>query len=330
MSKTLIVDISHHQPSNKIDWEKAAKEVALFIIRVQYGSRTIDREYKNHVENCKKYGIPFAHYAYGCFVSVDDAKIEAIDFLKRIDQEAKFLVLDTENDTISACGTKDVAEASQTFIDLCRDAGYKTGFYVSHHLYKSHGLDKVNADFLWIPRYGINDGTPDKKPDYACDLWQYTEKGKVSWYGGFLDLNKTNGSKPLDWFIGGEVEKKEVKKEVKKATPKKQVKSSSYGVYTIERGDSLSVLAKKFKTTIKRLQDLNGIPNADKIFQGQKIKYDLKGSSATSQKKYYTIKSGDALSIIARNNGTSIKQLQSWNNIKDEDVIYAGQKIRVK
>lgn len=216
MAKTLIVDVSHHQPSNKIDWKKAAAEVAFFIIRVQYGSSTIDRQYKEHVANCKKYGIPFGHYAYGLFVSIDDAKVEARDFLNRIDKDAKFLVLDTENDTIDSCGSKDVAAASQAFIDVCKAAGYKTGFYVSHHLYKSHGLNNVKSDFLWIPRYGTNDGTANKKPDFPCELWQYTERGKVSWYPNFIDLNKLNGSKTIDWFIGST-------KTV--AAPKQQVKS---------------------------------------------------------------------------------------------------------
>lgn len=218
MSKSLIVDISHHQPSNKIDWARAAKEVAFFIIRVQYGSSTIDRECENHVANCKKYEIPFGHYAYGRFVSVEDAKVEAKDFLNRIDKEAKFLALDTEEDTIKSCGTKDVADASQAFIEVCRKAGHKTGFYVSHHLYKKYDLDKVQGDFLWIPRYGVNDGTANKKPDYACCLWQYTEKGKVPWYPSYLDFNKLHGSKILEWFIGSaktmEAPKTQVKSKV--------------------------------------------------------------------------------------------------------------------
>uniref|UniRef100_UPI0035E3C1E7 LysM peptidoglycan-binding domain-containing protein n=1 Tax=Listeria booriae TaxID=1552123 RepID=UPI0035E3C1E7 len=46
--------------------------------------------------------------------------------------------------------------------------------------------------------------------------------------------------------------------------------------------------------------------------------------------QYYTIKSGDNLSKIASRYGTTVKQLQTWNNIKDANKIYAGQKIRVK
>lgn len=201
-----IVDLSHHQPSSKINWALASKDIDLAIIRVQYGSKDEDTEHKNHVANAKKYGIPFGHYAYGCFVSVNDAIVEANDFLKRADKDAKFLVLDVEKNTVASCGTKNLAQASQAFIDTCKKAGFKVGLYVSHELYKQYGMNTVKADFLWIPRYGSDNGTPQTKPDYPCDLWQYSQKCKVSWYDGLVDLNLLNGSKPLEWFTGKQVQ----------------------------------------------------------------------------------------------------------------------------
>lgn len=54
------------------------------------------------------------------------------------------------------------------------------------------------------------------------------------------------------------------------------------------------------------------------------------GSGSGSPAQYYTIQSGDTLSEIAQEYGTSVSQLQSWNGIKNANVIYAGQKIRVK
>ena len=56
----------------------------------------------------------------------------------------------------------------------------------------------------------------------------------------------------------------------------------------------------------------------------------LGSGSSNSAKQYYTIKSGDTLSEIAAKYGTTVSQLQSWNGIKNANVIYAGQKIRVK
>ncbi len=256
MNKTLIVDVSHHQLTSNINWAKAAEEVALMIIRVQYGSTVIDREYVKHVHNCKKYGIPFAHYAYARFVSENDAIVEARDFLNRIDPAAKFLVVDVEDKT-----TPTVAQmkpATQAFIDVCKASGWKVGLYTGHHLYKPFGMDKVNADFLWLPRYGSNDGTQQKKPDYPCEIWQYTSKGKVSWYNGNLDLNTLNGSKSLAWFIGEDeepVEKKDyeghwAENSIRKAMNKGVLTANSEGNFRVNEHVTRAQLA----TVLDRLK----------------------------------------------------------------------------
>ena len=46
--------------------------------------------------------------------------------------------------------------------------------------------------------------------------------------------------------------------------------------------------------------------------------------------EYYVVKSGDILSKIAKDNGTTVSQLVKWNDIKDANKIYINQKIRVK
>ena len=46
--------------------------------------------------------------------------------------------------------------------------------------------------------------------------------------------------------------------------------------------------------------------------------------------QYYTVKSGDCLSAIAQKYGTTVSQLQSWSSISNPNLIYAGQKLRVK
>lgn len=56
------------------------------------------------------------------------------------------------------------------------------------------------------------------------------------------------------------------------------------------------------------------------------------GTTATvkSDKVYYTVKSGDTLSYIAYKYNTTVDKLVSLNNIKNRDLIYVRQKIRVK
>lgn len=97
---------------------------------------------------------------------------------------------------------------------------------------------------------------------------------------------------------------------------------STAKTYTVKSGDNLSTIAAKNGTTVKALQDLNGIKNANKIFAGQVLK--LSGTST----KTYTIRSGDNLEGIAKKLGTTVKALQSKNNIKNANMIYAGQVLK--
>ncbi|PFB50921.1 N-acetylmuramoyl-L-alanine amidase [Bacillus thuringiensis] len=198
-----IVDISKWNGS--INWDVAAAQLDLVIARVQYGSNLVDHLYSEHVAKSEQYGIPHAAYAYGCFVSVADAIVEAKDFLARVNPNAKFLVLDVEDDTVKSMKSKgnlsDLAKASQAFIDTCKAAGWKVGFYVAHHMYGDYNLQSVQADFIWLPRYGTNDGIPQKKPSYPCDIWQYTDNGYIDGIGK-VDINLLQGNKTLDWFTG--------------------------------------------------------------------------------------------------------------------------------
>ncbi|HDX9589268.1 TPA: N-acetylmuramoyl-L-alanine amidase [Bacillus pseudomycoides] len=192
-----IIDISYF--NGNPDWDVLAPQLDLTICRVQYGSNKKDVKYNEYVAALEDRGVPHAAYAYGCYVSVDDAIVEAKDFLERVNPNAKFLVLDVEDDTLASCGDDNLAEATQAFITTCQDAGWKVGLYVSHHMYGSYGLQNVQADFLWIPRYG------GPKPKYACDLWQYADGETGGWLDGIgkVDLNYLNGDKSLSWFIGG-------------------------------------------------------------------------------------------------------------------------------
>nr|WP_245998242.1 LysM domain-containing protein [Siminovitchia terrae] len=115
------------------------------------------------------------------------------------------------------------------------------------------------------------------------------------------------------------------------ATNKKPVSNT----HIVKPGDTLSAIAKKYKTTVAELVKINGIKNPDLIQVGQKIK--LSGSAPVSPAKastqkvvYHTVKHGDTVSGLAVKHKVTQAQIKSWNKLKDINKINVGQKLRVK
>jgi len=109
--------------------------------------------------------------------------------------------------------------------------------------------------------------------------------------------------------------------------------NSNATTYTVKAGDTLSSIAKKFSTTVAKLQELNNIKNADKISVGQilKLKADTTtSSSSSSSSNTYTVKAGDTLSSIAKKFNITVAKLQELNNIKNADKISVGQVLKLK
>jgi LysM repeat protein len=101
--------------------------------------------------------------------------------------------------------------------------------------------------------------------------------------------------------------------------------------YTVQQGDTLGAIAKRFGTTVQAIVSANGLANADSIKVGQKLKIASgSGSGAaaapsTGQSRSYVVQRGDTLLSIARRFGLTVKQLQQANNISNPDKIYPGQ-----
>lgn len=190
-----IADISHYQGT--INWDKAREELDFVIFRASVG-KAKDTKY---VSNAQKCGVPFGAYHYCKAGSKAQAKTEAQYFYKAATVKGikpLFFVADIEYATQTASNVKGITQA---FADELRALGAeKLGLYIGQELYPKSA--KAAYDFIWIPRYGKNDGTANEKykPIYACDLWQYTSKGKVAGISGNVDLNILRSDKTVEWF----------------------------------------------------------------------------------------------------------------------------------
>ncbi|OMC83088.1 LysM peptidoglycan-binding domain-containing protein [Viridibacillus sp. FSL H8-0123] len=111
--------------------------------------------------------------------------------------------------------------------------------------------------------------------------------------------------------------------------------------YTVQKGNTLSAIAKKYSTTVANLKKWNNL-KSDMIYVGQKLKIGKgetlenaglgentnSNNQSTTTNKYYTVQKGNTLSAIAIKYNTTVAKLKSWNNLKS-DTIYIGQKLIV-
>ncbi|MNJ98401.1 Membrane-bound lytic murein transglycosylase D precursor [compost metagenome] len=124
--------------------------------------------------------------------------------------------------------------------------------------------------------------------------------------------------------------------------------------YRIRRGDNLGSIARRYRTTVAYLRDINDIPRGKKLRIGMRLQVPdrtpLRERSAskktmvakaapaksTGQRvtvsadgRYHIVQSGDSLYTIARKYQTSVAALQRLNNIKRGRLIKVGMKLRV-
>ena len=105
--------------------------------------------------------------------------------------------------------------------------------------------------------------------------------------------------------------------------------------YVVERGDSLSVIARRFNTSVTRLASLNQLQSRNRIQIGQRLLLPQDNSQQTSvaaviaAEGSYTVRRGDTVSLIAARYGVTEQALLGVNGIQDPHRIYPGQQLTI-
>lgn len=102
--------------------------------------------------------------------------------------------------------------------------------------------------------------------------------------------------------------------------------------YIVQKGDTLSGIANKFKTSVSHLAATNQIENKNFIRTGQVLKIVSKERTIRSYSVpvYHLVRRGDTVSELALSYGSAKRQIQVWNHLNKSYLIYVGQKLRVK
>jgi len=113
-------------------------------------------------------------------------------------------------------------------------------------------------------------------------------------------------------------------------------------IHTVQRGDTLYGLSRKYGTSVQELQSLNNLQSTS-LSVGQRLIVKKAATQARpetpaviptiepSQDTYYVIKRGDNLYRVAQSHGVALQDLVDWNDFESSSVqIFPGQRILVK
>lgn len=111
------------------------------------------------------------------------------------------------------------------------------------------------------------------------------------------------------------------------------VGSSQNEKHVVKHGESLSVIAKRHKMSVKEIMSLNGLKTS-RLKTGQTLLVNAGNSGITIaekaaiKQKHYVVKRGDTLDGIARKFDVATDDLQRWNNIQGSRIL-PGHKLAV-
>jgi membrane-bound lytic murein transglycosylase D len=116
------------------------------------------------------------------------------------------------------------------------------------------------------------------------------------------------------------------------AEPRPAAVPAMTDVHRVRAGETLSVIAAGYRTTVASLMDANGLRNANRIWPGQQLRVPG-GRTSTAPAVVaaggrYTVRRGDSLWTIARRFGTTVDRLKRDNGLRSSS-LQPGQSLLV-
>lgn len=264
------IDISYCQGA--VDFNAVKNDgIEAVIIRCGYGRSVSqkDRWFDSNYDRAVSAGMHVGAYWYSYAESVEDARSEAKACIEVLGNR-KFdlpIYFDIEEPSVLGRGKDFVSECINMFCSELERAGYFAGFYTSKSVLERLVHKEISERYcVWCAQWNSTD-------DYTGQhgAWQYSERGQVRGVIGSVDLDIIYVDYPSIIVSGGFNNYPKQENYQSNAEPA-SVEPADVETYTIVSGDTLSGIAKKYRTTVKRLMTLNPkIENADLIYAGDVI-----------------------------------------------------------
>ena len=320
------IDVSEWQ--GYIDYEKVKEAgIDVVFIKSSQGSNWKDPYFEINYVNAKQNGLKVGFYHYLTAVSEEEAVQEARFFASVISGKQVDCKLVMDYETFQGVDIDNINKISKAFLETVEEL---TGKQMMIYSDLSNAINVFGRDLsskypLWLAYYGNRNNIEDIRTNWDSYIGiQYNDRGIINGLRGYVDEDLYSE----EIFLEDNQNLPNVER------PDNGKISSETIEYIVQRGDTLSQIASRYRITVREIAQINNIQNVNLIFPGQILKIPtnsvIQGNEIRATGKIiYTVQRGDTLSSIALKYGVTVNQIVELNNIRNPNLIYVGEKLRI-
>lgn len=361
------IDISEFQ--GEIDFEEVRRSgIEAVYIRVGAGEYT-DGYFAENYERAKAAGLKIGFYHYVTARSVEEGRRQARFFASLAAGREPDMRLAMDFEYFGSLSVSQINAISEAYLDELtaltkREAVIYSDLSNARNIFSRALAEKYP---LWAAQYGADEPSANGKWREWVGF-QYMDEGRVGGIYGNVDRNiftegiflsdsgRIDGEKRTFvrartrtltvyvragdtlWAIAREygTTVEAIARENRIVDPNRifagerlritlPARGSGEEIYNVRRGDTPISIAGKFGVTLSALEDRNGLERGETIYAGDKL--SIPGARMSGE--FYVVRPGDTLFYISRRTGVPIRTLVGINRIKDPDLIYAGEHLKL-
>ncbi len=319
------IDVSNWQ--GYIDYEQVKNAgIQVVYIKASQGTNIKDAYFDMNYENAKANGLRVGFYHFLTATNTEEAIEEANFFVSVIQGKTPDCKLVLDYESFGGVAREEVNRIARTFMERVEALTSKEIMLYSDLSNARNTFDTSLAEDydLWIAYYEDKNNLVNIQTSWNTYVGiQYTDRGSVNGINGSVDRDLYTE----EIFLN---ENSEIPNNNENEFPK----NTESIEYTVQSGDTLSAIARRYGTTVQELVDINQIQNPNLIYPGEKLRVLTNSTVPGTEERgtgsiTYIVRRGNTLSQIARAYHVSVQHIVEINDIPDPDLIYPGQKLRI-
>lgn len=322
------IDVSNWQ--GFIDYTEVRNTgIDIVYIKASQGSNIKDPYFETNYENAKAAGLKVGFYHFLTATTTEEAVQEANFFASVITGKIPDCKLVLDYEIFGGADVTTINQIAETFMSTVQEI---TGKEIILYSDLSNAQDVFGTDLaekyeLWIAYYGDYNDLSDYQTSWAEYIGvQFSDTGNINGISGNVDRDLFTADVLLD---------EENITEIQSTGTMTTDFNTELIYYTVQSGNTLGEIAAMYGTTAQQIADLNGITNINLIYPGERLRIHTNSTVNGSEFRQmneiiYTVERGNTLFQISRAYNVTVESLVELNNISNPNLIYPGEKIKIK